>query len=138
MLTRRLTHRRGGTLDLLTTFAGCRLDEVSVDPAGVISYHFGRLQSIDPRRPGGEVGAAGTRLRQCAARRCRQSCATTPSSSATGSVGAAVGADCRAARRNCRRLERRYRRSYAVDHRHRWVDAVRQRFQLYRAKKEDY
>ena len=90
MLTRRLTHRRGGTLDLLTTFAGCRLDEVSVDPAGVISDHFGRLQSIDPRRPGGEVGAAGTRLRQCAARRCRQSCATTPSSSATGSVGAAV------------------------------------------------
>jgi len=39
MLTRRLTHRRGGTLDLLTTFAGCRLDEVSVDPAVVISDH---------------------------------------------------------------------------------------------------
>ena len=33
------THNRGGTLDLVMTFAGCPLDEVSVDPAGIISDH---------------------------------------------------------------------------------------------------
>ena len=36
---RRDISRRKDPLDLLMTFAGCRLDEVSVDPAGVISDH---------------------------------------------------------------------------------------------------
>jgi len=33
------THRQGGTLDLIMTFADFQLDEVSVDPAGITSDH---------------------------------------------------------------------------------------------------
>ena len=33
------THRCGNTLDLVITFAGCQLDAVDVDPAGIISDH---------------------------------------------------------------------------------------------------
>ena len=33
------THRCGGTLDLVMTFSSAQLDEVSVDPAGIISDH---------------------------------------------------------------------------------------------------
>jgi len=56
----------------------------------------------------------------------------------TGRSAPWFDADCRAARRNCRRLERRYRRSRSADNRRSWVDTVRQRLQLYRAKKEAY
>ena len=39
------THRCGGTLDLVMTFTGCPVDEITVDPAGVVSDHSlsGRL-----------------------------------------------------------------------------------------------
>ena len=56
----------------------------------------------------------------------------------TGRLAPWFDADCCAARRDCRRLERRYRRTLDAEHRRLWVDAVRQRFRLYRAKKEAY
>jgi len=56
----------------------------------------------------------------------------------TGRLAPWFDADCRAARRGCRRLERRYRRTLDAEHRRLWVDAVRQRFRLYRTKKESY
>jgi len=33
------THRCGNTLDLVMTFADCQLDDVTVDPAGIVSDH---------------------------------------------------------------------------------------------------
>ena len=56
----------------------------------------------------------------------------------TGRLAPWFDADCRAARWDCRRLERRYRQTLDAEHRRLWVDAVRQRFRLYRAKKEAY
>ena len=38
----------------------------------------------------------------------------------------------------CRRLERRYRRTATGDDRHRWVQAVQNRLQLYRTVKQEY
>ena len=32
-------HLCGGTLDLVMTFTGCPIDEINVDPAGVVSDH---------------------------------------------------------------------------------------------------
>jgi len=32
------THNRGGTLDFVMTFAGCPLEEVSIDPAGLLTW----------------------------------------------------------------------------------------------------
>jgi len=46
--------------------------------------------------------------------------------------------DCCHARRHCRRLERQYRRTSSADDRRLWVDAVRGRLRLLRAKKEAY
>jgi len=45
---------------------------------------------------------------------------------------------CRQAHKDCRRLERRYRRTGTDDDRHRWVQAVQNRFQLYRIVKQEY
>ena len=45
---------------------------------------------------------------------------------------------CRQARRQCRRLERRYRRTGTDDDRRRWIEGVRNRFQLYRTVKQEY
>ena len=33
------THQRGGTLDLVITFSDCKIENIDVDPAGVISDH---------------------------------------------------------------------------------------------------
>jgi len=46
--------------------------------------------------------------------------------------------NCRQVRRESRRLDRRYRRSRSAHDRRRWIDAVRQRFRLYRLTKEAY
>jgi len=46
--------------------------------------------------------------------------------------------DCHAQRHDCRRLKRCYCKSRCRHDRHRWVDAVRQRFRMYCAKKEEH
>lgn len=167
------THRSGGTLDLVMTFAGCPVDEISVDPAGVISDHalvvsrlpmhvglattaerlvrgWRRVDRDELRRVlmDSELcrpvahdaniddlfDTYGTVLRQAAD-------SLAPLHSVRRRAGRSApwfDADCRAARRKCRQLERRWRRTRVADDRHRWVDAVRQRFQMYRAKKEAY
>jgi len=56
----------------------------------------------------------------------------------TGRLAPTFDADCCATRWHCRRLERCYRWTLDAEHRRLWLDAVCQRFRLYRAKKEAY
>jgi len=42
------THRQGGTLDHIMTFADFQLDEISVDPAGIIPDHSLLTADVDP------------------------------------------------------------------------------------------
>jgi len=46
--------------------------------------------------------------------------------------------ECRSMKRECRRLERAYRRTHTDADRRRWIDEAHRRFQVYRAKKDDY
>ena len=44
------THKHGHTLDLVVTFSDCRIDDVTVDPAGIISDHGLVMCRVPARR----------------------------------------------------------------------------------------
>jgi len=49
------THRLGGTLDLIATFADCTISNVTVDPAGIVSDHGLVSCSVPARRVTGTM-----------------------------------------------------------------------------------
>jgi hypothetical protein len=155
------------------TFAGCLLDEISVDPAGIVSDHalvVCRLPVVVGQAAVAERLVRGWRrvvrdelrraLEESALCRAVADDVDVDELFATydsvlrdvanrlapqhvlrhraGRLAPWFDAECRAVRRNCRRLERRYRRTRGADDQRCWVHAVRQRFQLYRTKKEAY
>ena len=159
------TRLRGGTLDLLVTFADQSRD-VSVDSAGIYSDHA--LVTCQLPVAVGHVATAEWLVRGwrrvdrdvfCRALEDNPLCQPVADDAnvddlfteyetvlaplhvirrPAGRLAPWFDASCRKVRRHCRRLERRYRRTCRADDRRRWVDAARCRFRLYQAKKETY
>lgn len=167
------THRCGGTLDLVMTFKDHPVNEVTVDPAGIVSDH-----SLVTCKLPVAVGNSATaervvrgwrRVYRDTLRRALEEsplCHPVPVDAdvdelfatfdsvlrniadtlaprhrlrrRVGRLAPWFDTDCRQARRQSRCCERRYRKTGSPEDRRSWIAATRQRFRLYRAKKEAY